>query len=104
MLKRIRDRKMEERTCGCKAKVSLFDFIELELTAIFFPLVRMLPISRGIRNWIRGLLKEPRETAGGTLRQTESQTRNVFSSVERRLPVSKGLWETAKGHCPGRHA
>ena len=30
--------------------------------------------------------------------------RNVFSSVERRQQVSRGLRETATGHCPGRHA
>ena len=55
------------RTSGSKAEVSVIDFNTLEKIAIFFSW-------SGIHSWIRGLSREPRETAGGTLSKTESQT------------------------------
>ena len=58
-------RKEEGRTCGSKAEVSVFDFNKPELRATLFFWSGCFR-HPGIIRWIRGLLKEPQETASGT--------------------------------------
>ena len=116
MSKIIQERKMEGRTCGGKAKVSVFDFSKLEERAIFFiwsrcsqypgePAAGFGVSERSPQETAgRTVSKEPRGTAGRTLSKTESKTPKTYSSLERRQPVSTELLETAKAQCPRRCA
>ena len=50
-------------------------------------------MSQGIRSWIRGLLKVPRETVGRTLSKTRSKNQSISQGA---MPDSS---EGAAGHC-----
>ena len=119
----------ERRTCGRKAEVSVFDFSKSEQRAILFIGSGCSQISGRTRSWIRGVSKEPAgncrqscvEGAAGNCRQNcvagaaencrqdivqnrLQNTQNVFSSLERRQPLSTELRETATAQCPRRCA
>ena len=92
------------RTCGSKAEVSLFDFNKPEQRTIFFLWSGCFQRT-GNPQLDSGSVKRSRgKLQAGHCPRQSPKPRNVFSSVERRQPVSKGLREIASGHCPGRHA